>query len=88
MTRDSRDSLSAEQTCSLRGSCAEASAVLSRCLCLLMSPQLEIPHGHGGRGRALEIHEGQQGCSEGWGGRITPKEVQEGNNKGTCMRST
>lgn len=41
----------------------EASVILSRCSYLLMSTQLEIPHGHGGRGRSLEIHKGEQGCS-------------------------
>lgn len=41
--------------------------MLSRCSCLLMSPQSEIPHGHAGRGRALETHEGQHSCSEGLG---------------------
>lgn len=41
----------------------EASVILSRCSYLLISTQLEIPHGHGGGGRTLEIHEGEQGCS-------------------------
>lgn len=32
--------------------------MLNRCWCLLKRPQSEIPRGNGGKGRALETHEG------------------------------